>query len=138
MMSKFVPTRVLDRSMSDETPSETEVQAKATRRRFTASYKRRVVEEAQRCKHGEIGALLRREGLYSTQLTAWRKQYEQEGENGLKARKRGPKAPTGDARELEKLRKENARLVKKLEQADLIIAVQKKLSLLFNINEENS
>ena len=137
-MLNVTSTRALDRPMSEEKPTETEVQAKPTRRKFTAAYKRRIVEQAQGCKHGEIASLLRREGLYAAQLNTWRKQYADEGEKGLKAKKRGPKGPTSESRELEKLRKENARLVKKLEQADLIIAVQKKLSLLFASDEENS
>ncbi len=59
--------------MSEEKPTETEVQAKPTRRKFTAAYKLRIVEEAQSCKHGEIASLLRREGLYAAQLNTWRK-----------------------------------------------------------------
>lgn len=122
--------------MTEENPTETEVQAKPARRKFTAAYKRRIVEEAQRCKHGEVASLLRREGLYAAQLNTWRKQYADEGEKGLKAKKRGPKGPSPESRELEKLRKENARLHKMLEQADLIIEVQKKLSILFANDKE--
>jgi transposase len=103
-----------------------EVLAKPRRRRFTPAYKARVVEEAQRCTEpGQIGALLRREGLYSSALTLWRRQYQSGSLQGLKDAKRGRKR-TRDAREkeLERLQRENERLNKKLRQAELIIEIQ--------------
>lgn len=136
-MRNSTATRNYDVRMT-ETPPETEVLAKPTRRKFTAAYKRKIVEEANKCEFGEQAALLRREGLYATQLKAWRKQYLEEGEKGLKAKKRGPKGASAESRELEKLRKENARLLKKIEHRDLIIEVQKKLSALFASEEEDS
>ena len=106
-----------------------EVSTKAVRRRFTAAYKRRILQEADRCGRGEISALLRREGLYSTHLTIWRKQRESAEIAGLEPRKRGrkpvPRNPL--ARDVERLRRENARLQKRLRQAETIIDVQKKL-----------
>jgi transposase-like protein len=77
---------------------EVEVLAKARRRRFTLEYKRRILREADRCrKPGEIGALLRREGLYSSQLSAWRAARERGELGGQGARKRGPEAKPPDA-----------------------------------------
>jgi transposase len=107
-----------------------EVRAQSKRRRFTAAYKARIVEEAQRCAgSGEIGALLRREGLYSSALTQWRRQYQAGALQGLKEDKRGRKR-TRDARdeELQRLQRDNERLSKKLRQAELIIEIQKKVA----------
>jgi len=109
-----------------------EVSAKPKRRRFTPAYKARIVEEAQRCTGpGQIGALLRREGLYSSALTQWRRQYQAGALQALKDDKRGRKR-TRDARdqELERLHRENERLNKKLRQAELIIEIQKKVAAL--------
>jgi len=116
-----------------------EVPAKAKRRRFSGEYKRRILKEADRCsKPGEIGALLRREGLYSSHLSTWRKAREQGELAGLRPKKRGAKVDPGKiaAQESDKLRRENARLKKKLEQAELIIEVQKKVSKLLGIQLE--
>ncbi len=107
------------------TPSvaQTEVVARPKRRRFSAAYKRSILEEADRCTEaGEIGALLRREGLYSSNLTIWRRQ-RQHGE--LEAAKRGRKPASDQAKQLRQLQRENARLKRKLEQAEMVIEVQK-------------
>ena len=105
-----------------------EVEMKAKRRTFTAEYKRRILEEAERStKSGEVGALLRREGLYSSHLTTWRRQREAGELAGLRPKKRGRKQDEA-ALEMAKLRRENERLRKQLEQAELIIAAQKKLA----------
>ena len=110
-----------------------DVPAKAQRRKFTSEYKLRIVREAERCKElGEIGALLRREGLYSSLLTAWRREVEQGARAALGSRKRGPKARVVDPR-VKELERENARLRKRLEQAELIIGVQKKVSEILGI-----
>ena len=109
-----------------------EVLAQPRRRRFTPAYKAGVVEEAQRCtESGELGALLRREGLYSSALTQWRRQYQSGALQGLTEAKRGRKR-TRDPRnqELERLQRENERLNKKLGQAELIIEIQKKVAAL--------
>lgn len=103
-----------------------EVQPKATRRRFTAAYKRQIVREAEQCAHGELGALLRREGLYYSQLSAWRKA-SYSGQLVDKAR--GPQGNPAAA-EVKRLERENARLQKKLARAEAIIAAQKKLARL--------
>lgn len=109
-----------------------EVSAKPTRRRFTAAYKQRILEQADACKEpGQIGALLRREGLYSSHLSTWRRQREE----GLSEKKRGRKADPAlaDKRRMEALERENERLKKRLEQAETIIDVQKKLSTLLGV-----
>ena len=107
------------------------VPEKPVRRRFTAEYKMRVLCEADRSTGpGQLGALLRREGLYSSHLNTWRQQREQGTLAGLAPRRRGPK-PQPDApliAENERLKRDNQRLAAKLRQAEAIIEVQKKLS----------
>lgn len=106
-----------------------EVQAKPTRRTFNAEYKQRILAEAAGSSEpGAIGALLRREGLYSSHLTTWRRQQEA-GELGA-SRKRGPKAGK-QSQELTRLRQQNDYLSRQLEQAGLIIDAQKKLAQIF-------
>ncbi len=109
----------------------TEVVARATRRKFTVKDQERILTEIERCERGQIGAILRREGIYSHTVTQWRKKRRA----GLAAAKRGPK-PDGDL----SLRKENERLQRKilrldyrLAQAEKIIEVQKKVSEIFGI-----
>jgi transposase-like protein len=115
-----------------------EVPEKTVRRKFTAAYKLRILKEAESCTElGQIGALLRREGLYSSSLTSWRRQVTQ----GLIPRKRGPVAQKADPliRRNAELERENARLTHKLKQAELIIDVQKKVAeLLKGPSEEKS
>ena len=102
-----------------------EVPEKAVRRKFTAAYKLRIVKEAQTCTApGQIGALLRREGIYSSNPAKWRRQAEE----GLIPKKRGPQKPDASIRRIAELEKENAKLVHKLKQAELIIEVQKKVA----------
>lgn len=120
--------------------ADTEVPAKPVRRRFTVEYKLRVLREADGLKGaGEIGALLRREGLYSSHLAAWRRERERGALEGLGSRKRGRKSRP--QRVVEKrvmeLERENERLRKKLEQAETIIEVQKKVSRLLGISPES-
>lgn len=103
-----------------------QVVPKAERRRFSAEYKLSILAEADRCtQHGQIGALLRREGLYSSHLTTWRRQREQ----GTLGQKRGRK-PDPQAAEIKRLQRENERLRVRLERAEHIIDVQKKLAQL--------
>ena len=109
---------------------EPEVVPRATRRTFSAAYKLRIVEEANQCvERGQIGALLRREGLYSSQLATWRRQQEAGGLKAMVPKKRGRKA-SQDAKDIEitVLRRENERLQQQLAQAELIIGAQKKLA----------
>jgi transposase len=112
---------------------EVEVSAKAERRRFTAEYKRKILKEADGCSRpGELGALLRREGLYSSHLAAWRRVREQGGLAALSPRRRGPKAKVADPRDkrIVELERENRRLQARLERAEGLIEVQKKVAAL--------
>ena len=112
---------------------DTEVVAKATRRRFTADYKRRVLQEADRAQApGEVGALLRREGLYSSHLTSWRAARERGELAGLTAKRRGPKPRVRDERDrrIAELERETKRLRRHVERCEAVIEVQKKLAVL--------
>ena len=115
-----------------------EVTEKAVRRKFTAAFKLRILKEAEACtQQGQLGALLRREGLYYSNLTLWRRQINQ----GLIPKKRGPlaKRPDPYARRIVELERENAKLTHKLKHAELIIDVQKKVAdLLKGSSEETS
>ena len=108
-----------------------EVVARAQRRRFRAEYKLRILQEADRCAPGELGALLRREGLYSSNLSKWRRQRQAGQLAGLRPNKRGRKVDAR-AQEVTRLERENARLQVQLERAELIIEAQKKLLVLLN------
>ena len=112
-----------------------EVVEKATRRRFSAKYKLEILERADECRPGEIGALLRREGLYSSHLSIWRRQREAGTLEALGPRKRGRKAKgeTAEGRRVATLERENERLRERLAQAETIIEVQKKVSTLLGI-----
>jgi transposase-like protein len=113
--------------------AETEVVAKARRRRFTAEYKRRIVREADRCTTpGAIGALLRREGLYSSHLTTWRAARDRGELEGLAPRKRGPKAPPPDpmAKKIAEQEREIGKWRKRAERAEALVEVQKKVAAL--------
>jgi transposase len=113
-----------------------EVVEEARRRRFTAKYKLEVLEQADRCEPGQLGALLRREGLYSSHLTCWRRQRAAGALAGLAARKRGRPAlvPDVHGQRVVELERENAQLRQRLLQAETIIDVQKKVSSLLGIN----
>jgi transposase len=117
-----------------------EVVAKARRRQFSAAYKARILREADGCVgSGQIGALLRREGLYSSHLTEWRRLRARGALEGLAAKKRGKKASRdGRDRELARLARENARLRRKLAQAEAVIEVQKKLSEILGVPLDRS
>ncbi len=117
-------------------PPDPEVTERAARRRFTAEYKLRMVRQADACAgSGELGALLRREGLYSSHLTTWRRQWEQGSLAALSPKKRGrPAAPSSPlARRVAELERENAQLTQRLRQAETIISVQKKVSEILGI-----
>ncbi len=109
---------------------------KRTRRKFSAEYKLRIIAEADACKYGELGALLRREKLYSSQITDWRREFAQSGVSGLSKSAPGPAATkTPDQRRIEQLEKENSRLVRKLDVANDCLDLQKKaLSMLDRLN----
>ena len=115
---------------------EPEVVPQAERRQFTAKYKLRILEKADSCNGaGELGALLRREGLYSSYLSRWRRQRDQGQLQALASKKRGRKSAvqSQQAEELAELRRENQRLQLRLEQAETIIEIQKKLSQLLGL-----
>lgn len=114
----------------DRCSTNPEVLEKPVRRRFSAEYKERIVREAQACREpGEVGALLRREGLYSSHLTTWRQRLAQGGRAALVEGRRGRKPKRTPLQvENERLRKQNARLEQRLRQAEGIIEIQKKVS----------
>ncbi len=110
-----------------------EVVPRAKRRQFSARYKRQILEEVDQCDQpGQIGAVLRREGLYSSHLTTWRRQQAAGQLQGLRPKKRGRK-PDPQAAELARLQRENERLKARLEQAETIIEVPKKLSQMLGL-----
>jgi transposase-like protein len=116
-----------------------EVVPKAKRRQFTAKYKLRIVREADACSEpGQIGSLLRREGLYSSYLSKWRQQREDGQLQALSSRKRGRKPEDPAVEELAQLQRENERLRARLEQAEIIIDVQKKLSQLLGLTTDTT
>jgi len=118
---------------------EIEVTAKATRRRFTLEYKRRVVREADAYKTpGAVGALLRREGLYSSHLAAWRAARDR-GELAGGAKKRGPVPRVVDPREkrIAELERETTRWQKRAERAEALVEVQKKAAALLGTPHES-
>ena len=114
--------------------AEPDVLPKAERRRFSAEYKLRILAEADACtERGQIGAMLRREGLYTSHLEKWRTQRKRGALQALTPQKRGPKVDP-QATEIARLRRENERLQARLQQAETIIEVQKKLSTLLGLD----
>lgn len=125
----------LNGKLKAKTP-DPEVVPQAKRRQFTIEYKSRILTEVEQCKNpGQVGAILRREGLYSSHLSRWRQLRAAEELSTPGSQKRGPK-PKPQAREVAELRQENKRLRSQLEQAGLVIDVQKKLSQLLGLMNE--
>ena len=135
---------------SDEAPSagagtaseqpDTEVVAKPSRRRFTAEYRLRILEEAERCTGtGEVGQMLRREGLYSSHLAHWRKAREEGALHGLRSKKRGVKPKAGNPLDskVRELEAKVARLEKDLHKAHIILDVQEKVAGLLGFSLED-
>lgn len=121
--------------------SDPEVPEKKPRRRFTTAYKLRILKEHDTCTgYGEIGALLRREGLYYSNISTWRRQRDEGALHGLTPKKRGRKTKKVNplANEVAKLERENRKLSKKLKQAEAIIEVQKKISEILGISQDNN
>lgn len=118
--------------------SETEVVVKAKRRTFTAEYKNRILKEVDVCRAdpGGIGAVLRREGLYSSHLTLWRSERDARSLEALTPKKRGPKPAPVDVRHeaIAGLEKELAHWKARAERAEILCDVQKKLSNLLGIS----
>jgi transposase len=132
-----MPKRRSDSISTQVTPDP--ILEKRTRRQFTPDYKLRILAQADACKHGELGALLRREKLYSNQLSDWRKEFAQHGVKGLSKSAPGP-APskTVDQRRIEQLEKENSRLSRKLDIANDCLDLQKKtLTMLDRLRNGN-
>ena len=112
-----------------------EVVSKAKRRKFSTKYKLHILEEHEACiGSGKKGGLVRQEGLYSFHITTWCRQRERGELDGLKPKKRGPKKDV-QASEFDRLKRENKRLRQRLEQAELIIEVQKKVSQILGLTE---
>jgi transposase len=125
-------------SKSAEEGLKTEVVAQAKRRQHPAEYKLRILREVDECKgSGEVGALLRREGLYSSLVSKWREQRERGSLTGLSGHRRGPKVDP-QAVEIARLQLENKRLQEKLQHAELIIDIQKKVARLLGVPLEDS
>ncbi len=122
-------------------PPNPEVGAKAARRRFTAEYKLRILKQADACTEpGSLGALLRREGLYASNLKTWRRQRDEGVLSALKPKKRGRKEMVRNPliEDNEKLRRENERLTERLRRAEIIIDVQKKVSQMLGAPPERT
>lgn len=113
---------------------------KRTRREFTPEYKLSIIQQADACKHGEVGKLLRREKLYSNQLAQWRRDLAEKGVDGLKKTAPGPAVKkTAEQKRIEQLEKEITRLRRQVEVKDSCLMLQKKaLELLDNLEESTS
>jgi transposase len=121
------------------TPPDPEVLERARRRQFTAGYKLRILEEADRCSMpGQLGILLRREGLYSSHLAEWRRHRAQGTLAALAPHRRGQPAPSINPAEFARLRHENERLARQLATAETIIEIQKKVSALFGLTQPST
>lgn len=112
--------------------SSVEVVGVANRRRFTAEYKRRILDEAGRAGHGEIGLILRREGLYSSQLSQWR-----DWRNGMTSKKKNSGLTNELRTENQRLEKENARLKLRLRKAEAMLDLQKKAAEILSYDDES-
>ena len=120
-------------SRATDPDPDPEVPAKLQRRRFSAEYRLRIVKQADACKKpGELGALLRREGLYSSLLANWRRQRDQGALREMRGRRRGPEPRPVDPR-MKQLEAENRRLQRKLQRAETIITLQKKVAEILGI-----
>jgi transposase-like protein len=120
---------------------DTEVPAKARRRRFSAEYKQKILREVERCRQpGEIGALLRREGLYSSHLANWRAARASGERAGLEAKRRGtkPRVRDGQAERVAELERDVTRWQRRAERAEFLVELQKKVAAILGIEfDEN-
>ncbi len=126
---------------SEPRDGDSEVVPRARRARFTTAEKRRILQAADRCTQpGEIGALMRREGVYSSSLSTWRRQREVADLAALAPQKRGPKANPGraDAQQIAQLTRERDKLQSQLDKANLVIEVQKKVGALLALLEQSN
>ena len=121
---------------SDDGRPDPEVQGRAKRRRFSSEYKLKIVREAAACREsGQIGALLRREGLYASMLADWRRQFERGGKHALQSKQRGPKAKEKNplAGRVAELERDKRKLERRLAEAEAVIDFQKKVHELLGI-----
>ena len=125
----------------DPVKPDPEVPEKKPRRRFTAAFKLRILKEVDACREsGELGAILRREGLYHSNINTWHKQRDEGILHGLSPKKRGRKTQEMNplAQQVARLERENKRLAEKLKQAETIIEVQKKVSEILGIPQNSN
>lgn len=130
-----------DMGKQDQTAwPDPEVPEQAKRRRFSARYKLRILKEADACaERGQLGALLRREGLYYSHLTTWKRHCQEGSLQSLSPKKRGPKPKTSKKKtQVAQLESENRRLRQKLNQAEAIIDIQKKVYALLEANQDSA
>lgn len=129
-----------ERRQGEPDRADPEVPAKATRRRFSARYKLRILEQTDACEEGQVGALLRREGLYYSNLQTWRRQREEGTLQALTPRKRGRKSkPVNPLKpQIRQLEKENRKLKRQLEKYQAMLDLQKKVSNILGISLESS
>lgn len=111
---------------------------KRSRRVFSTEYKLSIIKQADACQHGELGILLRREKLYSNQLSQWRRELSERGLEGLSKSQPGPKAKKdADQKRIEQLERENLRLRDQLKMKDSCIDLQKKVLALIEQTEQD-
>jgi hypothetical protein len=126
----------MEKQVSEFATNSRETLEKPERRNFTTKYKRDILTQADACRApGEIGALLRREGLYASHLSTWRRQREAGEVDGLTPKKRGRKPQLRDERDqkIQSLEAQNAKLRSRAEKAELLVALQKKVSEILGI-----
>jgi transposase len=133
--------KVVDKTLNVKAEPDPEVTETKPKRKFTAQYKLEILAKADRCTQpGQIGALLREEGLYSSNLTSWRRQRDNGVLKALSPQKRGRKNKERNplSQQVASLQRENERLKKKLRQAETIIDVQKKISEILGIPQDHN
>lgn len=131
--------KLIESSSQVKSELDPEVQEKKPRRKFTAKYKLEILKKADACTQtGQMGALLRREGLYSSNLTTWRRQSDQGFLDAMSPKKRGRKKAERNplAQEVARLQRENEKLKGKLKKAQTIIEVQKKVSEILGMSQD--
>ncbi len=133
MLTSTAPAVVPAAAPASPARPDPEVVAQARRRQFTAAYKQRILHEADHCAIGQLGALLRREGLYSSHLGKWRQQRADGTLAALAPRPRGRRGPSAAEVQVAQLRQENERLTRQLAVAATVIEIQKKVSALLGL-----
>jgi transposase-like protein len=128
-------TKVTAYPIAVESPVDPEVPERPERRHFTAEYKLRILQETDTCEAGQVGAILRREGLYSSHLSCWRRQRQDGQMTALSEQQRGrtSKPVNPLVAEVAHLQRENRRLLQRMEQLELLVDIQKKTSMILGI-----